>query len=68
MPITKFTPTFNLEQERIEALKQLIPETVSDGKIEWEVLKEALGEFAEEEGAEPEVLNVKKRGSPGFMV
>ncbi len=52
MPVTKLTPTFNLEQERIEALKQLIPEAVSDGKIDWEVLKEALGEFAEEEGAE----------------
>jgi hypothetical protein len=52
MPITKLTPTFNLEQERIEALKQLIPEAVSDGKIDWEVLKEALGEVVEEEGAE----------------
>jgi adenine-specific DNA-methyltransferase len=52
MPVTKLTPTFNLEQERIEALKQLIPEAVSDGKIDWEVLKQALGEFAEEEGAE----------------
>ena len=52
MPVTKLTPTFNLEQERIEALKQLIPEAVSDGKIDWEALKQALGELVEEQGAE----------------
>ena len=44
MPVQKLQPSFNLEQDRIEMLKQLIPEAVSDGKINWDVLKEALGE------------------------
>jgi len=50
MTIEKLKPIFSLEQDLVEKLKQLIPEAVADGKINWDVLKEALGEHLEEEG------------------
>ena len=62
MPVQKLQPTFNLEQERIEMLKQLIPEAVSDGKIDWDVLKEALGEYLEDEGADVEHFGLSWAG------
>jgi adenine-specific DNA-methyltransferase len=62
MPVQKLQPTFNLEQERIEMLKQLIPEAVSDGKIDWDVLKEALGEYLEDEGANVEHFGLSWAG------
>lgn len=51
MPIEKVRPAFHFEAERIEQLKQIVPEAFADGKINWESLQEALGEFLEE--AEP---------------
>ena len=62
MPVQKLQPSFNLEQDRIEMLKQLIPEAVSDGKIEWDVLKEALGEYLEDEGADVEHFGLSWAG------
>lgn len=62
MPVQKLQPSFNLEQDRIEMLKQLIPEAVSDGKIDWDVLKEALGEHLEDEGAEVEHFGLSWAG------
>ena len=62
MPVQNLQPTFNLEQDRIEMLKQLIPEAVSDGKIEWDVLKEALGEHLEDEGADVEHFGLSWAG------
>lgn len=62
MPVQKLQPSFNLEQDRIEMLKQLIPEAVSDGKIDWDVLKEALGEYLEEEGADVEHFGLSWAG------
>lgn len=54
MPIGKIRPAFHFEAERIKQLKQIAPEAFADGKINWEGLQEALGEFleAEEPGAE----------------
>jgi adenine-specific DNA-methyltransferase len=57
MSIQKLEPSSNLDQERIEMLKQLFPEVVSDGKINWDVLKEVLGEQLEEDEAEHFGLN-----------
>jgi adenine-specific DNA-methyltransferase len=62
MPVQKLQPNFNLEQDRIEMLKQLIPEAVSDGKIDWDVLKEALGEYLEDEGANVEHFGLSWAG------
>ncbi len=54
MAIRKLTADFSLERDRIEILKQLIPEVVADGKIDWDVLKESLSEYLEDEGERAE--------------
>jgi len=54
MPQEKLRPSFTFNQERIEQLKVIAPEAFADGKINWDVLHEALGEYLEDEspGAE----------------
>ncbi len=54
MPIEKLKPTFSLESERIEALKQIIPEAFADGKINWETLKELFAPNLEDESEDAE--------------
>ncbi len=54
MPISKFRPTFTFTQDRLEQLKAIAPEAFADGKINWESLKQALGEFLEDENQEAE--------------
>lgn len=54
MPIEKFKPTYTFTEDRLDQLKQVVPEAFADGKINWNTLKEALGEFLEDEGAEAE--------------
>lgn len=49
MPIEKLKPSFHFEAERLEQLKQIAPEAFADGKINWETLQEALGEYLEDE-------------------
>ena len=41
--------SFNVTQERIEKLKELFPNIISDGKIDWKTLKLMLGENITEE-------------------
>jgi adenine-specific DNA-methyltransferase len=50
MPITKLTPENNYPylQERMNALQQSVPEAFADGKINWDILREVLGEELEE--------------------
>jgi adenine-specific DNA-methyltransferase len=62
MTIEKLKPNFSLEQERVEILKQLVPEAIADGKINWDVLKEAVGEHLEEEGYEVEHFGLNWSG------
>ena len=54
MPITKITPENNYPytQERLKALEQAVPEAFADGKINWDTLREVLGENLEDEGRE----------------
>jgi len=54
MPISKFRPTFTFTQDRLEQLKAIVPEAFADSKINWESLKQALGEFLEDENQEAE--------------
>lgn len=54
MSIEKLKPSFHFEAERIEQLKQIAPEAFADGKIIWENLQEALGDFIDEENADTE--------------
>jgi adenine-specific DNA-methyltransferase len=50
MPITKLTPENNYPylQERMNALQQAVPEAFADGKINWDTLREVLGEDLED--------------------
>jgi adenine-specific DNA-methyltransferase len=54
MSIEKIKPSFHFEAERIEKLKQIAPEAFADGKIIWENLQEALGDFVDDENANTE--------------
>lgn len=54
MSVEKLRPSFTFNEERIEQLKAVVPEAFADGKINWDVLKEALGEFLEPEEASAE--------------
>lgn len=54
MSIEKFQPSYDIYPERIERLKAVAPEAFADGKINWDNLKESLGSFVEDEGAETE--------------
>jgi adenine-specific DNA-methyltransferase len=51
MPIEKLKPTFSLDEERICALEQIVPEAFADGMINWETLREVLRERVEEDDA-----------------
>jgi adenine-specific DNA-methyltransferase len=52
MPIEKLRPTFTLTEDRIKELQAVIPEAFADGKINWDTLREALGETLEDETKE----------------
>jgi adenine-specific DNA-methyltransferase len=54
MSIEKLKPSFHFEVERLEQLKQIAPEAFADGKIIWENLQEALGDFVDDENANTE--------------
>lgn len=49
MTLPKLRPTFTFDQERLDALAAIAPEAFADGKINWETLREALGDHLEEE-------------------
>ena len=40
-----------MEEERLRALEQVVPEAFADGQINWEALRESLGERVEDEEA-----------------
>lgn len=54
MPFERLKPFAMLEKERLAQLKNLIPEAVADGKINWQTLREILDEQLEEVGNDAE--------------
>lgn len=58
MSVEKLRPSFTFNEERIEQLKNVAPEAFADGKVNWNVLKEALGEFLEPEDADVEFFGL----------
>lgn len=54
MSYERLKPQLTFAQHQLEELKKIAPEAFADGKINWETLKEALGEYLEDEGAEAE--------------
>lgn len=51
MPIERLKPTYSMEAERLRALEQVVPEAFADRRINWEVLRESLGERVDDEEA-----------------
>lgn len=43
MPLTKLRPSFTLTEDRLLELQAILPETFADGRINWDTLREALG-------------------------
>jgi len=58
MPIEKLRPSFSFDEEHLKELKKIVPEAFTDGKINWKILKEALGEYLEEESGEVEYFGL----------
>lgn len=54
MPIEKLYPKFTLTEDKLEELKLILPEAFADGKINWESLRESLGEYLEEDEQDSE--------------
>lgn len=52
MAINQLEKTFTLNEDRLESLKQIIPDAFADGKINWNTLKECLGEYLEDDSTE----------------
>jgi len=52
MTVSKFRPSYTFTEERLEQLKAVVPEAFADGKINWDVLREALGEYLEDDESE----------------
>jgi len=50
----RLQPQLLIAKEQLEELKKTVPEAFADGKINWQTLKEALGEYLEDEGTEAE--------------
>ncbi|MBS3950783.1 MAG: hypothetical protein KGZ53_09025 [Peptococcaceae bacterium] len=52
MPIEKLRPSFTFTEDRLKELQAVVPEAFADGKINWDVLHEALDEHLEDESQE----------------
>jgi adenine-specific DNA-methyltransferase len=52
--IQKLRPSFTFTQDRLTELQSVVPEAFADGAINWDVLKEAVGAFVEDEGPDAE--------------
>jgi len=52
MSIEKLRPSFTFTEDRLRELQQVVPEAFADGKINWDTLREALGEHLEDEDQE----------------
>src|SRR5215211_7048816 len=45
MPIDKIRPPFTFTEDRLTELKAIAPEAFPDGQLDWDALREALGDF-----------------------
>jgi len=58
MPIQRIRPTFTFDEDRLAQLRAIVPEAFADGKINWDTLREALGEHLEDEGPDTEYFGL----------
>jgi adenine-specific DNA-methyltransferase len=54
MPHERLRPSFAFDEVRLKQLQQIVPEAFADGNIDWEVLKQSLGERFEDESNDAE--------------
>ena len=54
MTIEKLRPNYTFTEDKLNKLKEVIPEAFADGKINFETVKEILGEYLEEENLDKE--------------
>ncbi len=54
MTITRLRPSFTFTEERLAELRAVVPEAFADRRVNWEALKEALGEWTEAESGDAE--------------
>ncbi len=54
MTIAKLRPSFTFTEDRLAELRAVITEAFADGKVNWETLHEALGDYLEEDAASAE--------------
>jgi len=54
MPHQRLKPNFTFDEERLKQLQQIAPEAFADNQINWDTLKEALGEYLEDDGPDAE--------------
>jgi adenine-specific DNA-methyltransferase len=50
----RLRPSFTFDEDRLNELKKIVPEAFADGKINWEALKDSLGDYVEDEEAAQE--------------
>ena len=58
MPIQRIRPTFAFDEDRLAQLRAIVPEAFADGKINWDTLRETLGEYLEDEGPDTEYFGL----------
>jgi adenine-specific DNA-methyltransferase len=52
MSLEKLRPSFTFSEDRLRELAAVVPEAFADGRINWDTLREALGETLEDETQE----------------
>jgi adenine-specific DNA-methyltransferase len=52
MSLEKLRPSFTFTEDRLKELQAVVPEAFADGRINWDTLREALGENLEGESQE----------------
>lgn len=58
MTLEKLRPTATLTQECLSALQAVVPEAFTDGRVNWATLREALGDYLEEESNDAEYFGL----------
>ncbi len=54
MSHTRLRPSFSFTDEKLAELRRVVPEAFADGQVNWESLREALGEYLEDDDAQAE--------------
>lgn len=54
MPHKRLKPEYTFNEDQLRSLKQIVPEAFADGRINWETLKESLGEYLEDDSPDSE--------------